>query len=35
MIRELRGKEAAEKADWEAKWVSKQEDKNLLDPDEE
>jgi hypothetical protein len=34
MIRELRGKEAAEKADWEAKWLSKQEDKNLLDPEE-
>jgi len=30
MIRELRGKEAAEKADWEAKWR----EKNLLDPEE-
>jgi hypothetical protein len=30
MIRELRGKEAAEKADWEAKWR----EKNLLDPED-
>jgi hypothetical protein len=35
MIRELRGKEAAEKAAWEDKWRSKQEDRNLLDPEDE